>query len=165
MRHLYLIRHAKSDWSDPGLSDFDRPLNARGEKNAPFMGSVLHARAIRPDLILASPAVRAKSTAVSIAEAIGYPPEEIRYDESLYLADPLALETALRRIDDSVRSVFLVAHNPGLTEYVTYLSGYPIDNVPTCGIVEIALPARWSDLTQNSGNFVSFDYPKRHKKS
>lgn len=164
MKRLYLIRHAKSDWSDPSQSDFDRPLNRRGEKNAPFMGKRLALEGITPDLILSSPAVRAAETARIIAGQTHYPLQNILYDETLYLADIEQFQTSLRGISDTVTTLFLVAHNPGLTDFARYLSGYPIENIPTCGLFCVELKeASWKSIAQGSATFVSFDYPKRYE--
>lgn len=164
MKTLYLIRHAKSDWDNPLLSDFDRPLNKRGKKNAPFMGNVLAKARIRPDLILSSPAVRAQMTAIEIAKKVGYKDDSIVYNETLYEADCTAIEYVLQSIPFTQKTVFLIGHNPGLTEFAQYISGYRIENIPTCGIVCVKLQKDdWSSITENSAQFISFDYPKKHK--
>lgn len=164
MKTLYIIRHAKSDWDNPLLSDFDRPLNKRGEKSAPFMGSVLAKAHIQPDLILSSPAVRARMTAIEIAKKVGYKDELIVYDERLYAADCTAIERVLQSILSTQKTVFLIGHNPGLTEFAQYISGHSIENIPTCGIVCVTLKEDdWNTIGENSTKFVSFDYPKNHK--
>lgn len=163
MKTLYLIRHAKSDWSNPLLSDFDRPLNKRGEKDAPFMGKVLAKAHISPDLILSSPAVRAKKTAVKIAKQVNCNTHLIRYDETLYEADYRTIADAVKSIPSTQKTVFLIGHNPGLTELAQYISGHSIDNIPTCGIVCVKLKEDdWRSIGENSTLFVSFDYPKKH---
>lgn len=165
MKTLYIIRHAKSDWSNPFLRDYERPLNKRGKKNAPFMGEVLAQNHVLPDLILSSGAVRAKTTARIIAEKVGYDTEKIVYEESLYLADETAIERLLKKIPSSKKSVFIVGHNPGLTLFAEYISGHEIGNIPTCGIVTVRLKQNeWKNLGRESAEFVSFDYPKKYKK-
>lgn len=165
MKTLYIIRHAKSDWSDPALSDYDRPLNHRGEKDAPMMGKILTALGIRPDLILSSPALRAKTTANTIARETGTAAEAIVRDDTLYLADTEEIVQALRRLPASADTVFLVGHNPGLTEFAEYVSAREIGNIPTCGIVAVRLKQdTWESIGKGSAQFLSFDYPKRHKK-
>jgi len=165
MKTLYLIRHAKSDWSNPLLSDFDRPLNKRGKKDAPFMGSIFAKAHIHPDLILSSPAVRAQMTALEIAKKIGYDSGSILYNETLYAASYDEIQHVLQSISSSQKTVFLIGHNPGLTEFAEYISGYPIENIPTCGIVCVKLKKDdWSSITEYSAQFVSFDYPKKHTK-
>lgn len=166
MKTLYLIRHAKSDWSNPLQSDFDRPLNKRGDKDAPFMGSILAKAHVHPDLILSSPAARAKKTVVEIAKQINYNTHLIRYDETLYEADIMTIEHVVKSIPPTKKTVFILGHNPGLTEFAKYISGYFIENIPTCGIVCVKLKEDdWKSIGKNSTLFVSFDYPKKHKKS
>ncbi|MDH3269487.1 MAG: histidine phosphatase family protein, partial [Ignavibacteria bacterium] len=84
MKTIYLVRHAKSSWKDQGLQDYDRPLNKRGKRDAPFMGEVLNDKKIRPDFIISSSAKRAKKTALEIAAKIGYPHNKILFNEEVY---------------------------------------------------------------------------------
>lgn len=166
MKTLYLIRHAKSDWENPALSDFQRPLNKRGEKNAPFMGEILAKQHIHPDLILSSPALRAKTTALKIAEKVGYATKKIEYRESLYLADILAIEEILKMLPAYHHTVFIIGHNPGLTLFAEYISGIVLENIPTCGVFCVTLKKdEWRTLGQDSADFVSFKYPKLFKGS
>lgn len=161
MKILILVRHAKSSWKDASLADRDRPLNKRGKRDAPEMGRRLAARGAAPDLIVSSPAARALATARIIAEAVGYPVDAIREDERLYLASPAELLEAIRDLDDGYDRVFLFGHNPGLTELVNELSEPAVDNVPTCGLVELRLAAeRWADVSPDTVRRVSFDTPK-----
>ncbi len=163
MKTLTLIRHAKSDWSDLSLSDFDRPLNKRGYKNAPMMGRILSQSTQHPDLILSSPALRAKTTAELIARELHYPIQTIRYDETLYDADPHTIIASLRQVPDTVEHLFLIAHNPGLSEAAEYLCGFAIGDIPTCGIVMMKLKSdSWKSADGECAVFVSLDYPKKH---
>lgn len=163
MKTLYLIRHAKSDWSDPAQSDFNRPLNHRGEKNAPFMGKRLAHASVIPDLIVSSPALRARLTAMAIADQVGYNTDTIRYEESLYLADAETIEQIIRTLPDSVQTVFLVGHNPGLTLFAEAVSAHEVDNIPTCGIFAVTQESEtWKSVRKGSMRFASFDYPKKH---
>lgn len=166
MKTLYLIRHAKSDWDNPALSDFERPLNKRGEKNAPFMGGILAKEKVHPDLILSSPAFRAKTTALRIAEKVGYERQKIDYRESLYLADIRAIEEVVKSLSASEDTVFIVGHNPGLTLFAEYISALRVENIPTCGIFCVTLKKEeWESIGKNSADFVSFHYPKQFKES
>ena len=99
IKKLYIIRHAKSDWSDDTLKDFDRPLNKRGLKNAPFMGSLLKNKNINPDLILSSPALRAITTAEIIANRVEYK-NNIETNKSIYETPYSTLEKIIYEIDD-----------------------------------------------------------------
>jgi len=162
MKTLYLIRHAKSDWSDETLSDFDRPLNKRGMKDAPLMGSHLTDKGIRPDLIISSPALRAKTTALTIAQALSYPLESIRYDHDLYASDPETILSIIRAVSDDIDTLFVFGHNPEFTECANLITGGDINNIPTCGVVEMRLIKEgWKSIGENSAELRGFDFPKK----
>lgn len=161
-RQLTLIRHAKSSWDEAGVKDRDRPLNERGERDAPLMGRRLMARGARPTLILTSPAVRARRTAQVIAREIGYPQEFLQREEDLYLASPDEIVAVIARQDSSFRDLIVCGHNPGLTELANRLTGAGIDNVPTTGVVVIGLDLKsWADLDGAEGELLLFDFPRR----
>ncbi|HZF69723.1 SixA phosphatase family protein, partial [Sulfuricurvum sp.] len=101
MKTLILIRHAKSNWSNPFLHDFDRELNARGLKDAPMMGTILAQKNIHPDLILSSPALRAQATAIEIARKLSFPEAAITYDSSLYESDIETVFKVIRNVPDT----------------------------------------------------------------
>jgi phosphohistidine phosphatase len=119
------MRHAKSDWHSAARSDFDRPLNPRGSKDAVRMGQWLHQQNITPSLILSSPAQRAKQTALAVAEAMGLEQERVQFNKELYLADRATLLNVLHTVPDTTDSVMLVAHNPGMDDLVDWLAPEP----------------------------------------
>jgi phosphohistidine phosphatase len=161
MKLLTLIRHAKSSWKDGDLSDFERPLNARGKRDAPVMGKRLAAVAPPPDLMLASPAARARHTAELIAAEAGLE-AVLRFEKGLYLASPGQMLSLAQDQDDSIEHLALVAHNPGTTDLANILADANIQNVPTCGIVRIELQIGcWRDAAPGRAHVVAFDYPKR----
>ena len=161
MKTLILVRHAKSSWKHPGLPDRLRPLNKRGQHDAPVMGKRLAKREITPDLIVSSPAARAMATAESIAREIGHPEEEIRADERLYGASAFELLEIIQELDDALEHVMLIGHNPGLTDLANDL-GCDIDNIPTCGIVEMEFDTdSWAHVDDVDPACVDFDYPKK----
>lgn len=163
MKKIYLIRHAKSSWSEEGVSDFDRPLNKRGKKDLPFMANRLKEFGIKPDLILSSPAKRAQKSAKTIAEIIDYKTTKISYDESLYDSSYTTYRYLLDSLDNKLNSVFIVAHNPTLTEVGERLSGAILTNIPTCSIVCIEFDVKsFQDIKEESGKIIFFDYPKKH---
>jgi len=165
-RQLTLLRHAKSSWEDASVRDRDRPLNKRGERDAPLMGHRLRAREVRPALILMSPAIRTRRTAQIVAREIGYPVEFLQQEEDLYLASAKQIVEVLARQDGSFRDIVVCGHNPGITDLANQLTGAGIDNVPTTGIVIIGLDLdRWADLAKAEGRLVLFDYPKRDSTS
>jgi len=163
MKTLYLIRHAKSSWGDLSLSDFDRPLNERGKRNAPFMGKIIRSKGIKPDLIVSSPAKRAYSTAKKIAKEIGYKTENIKTESSIYEADVRTLLKVVNELSANAKTVMLFGHNPGFTDFTNYLSGANISNIPTCGMVCIRFStSKWEEISRDTGTFTEFDYPKNY---
>ena len=162
MKLLTLIRHAKSSWKQAGIDDFDRPLNGRGERDAPRMGKRLADAGAVPDLIISSSARRALRTAQVIAEQLGIDPADVVLGSNLYLASPGQMLDTLRGLDPSLRHAALVAHNPGIGDLLNGLTGCRIDNVPTCGIARLRLDVeRWSQTDLGVAELLEFDYPKR----
>jgi phosphohistidine phosphatase len=163
MKRLYLIRHAKSSWNNPDLADSERPLNKRGKRDAPFMGKCLKKYEAHPDLIMSSPAKRALKTANIIAKEIGFPKGKIVSNESMYMGSVATLFEVIRNIDESYNHVMLFGHNPDLTNLAEYLTNYPVDNIPTCGIFCMDFDIdSWKDISEGKGTLVFFDYPKKH---
>ena len=162
MRSLTLMRHAKSNWSDPSLEDFDRPLNSRGQGDAPRMGRRLQNQRFRVDRMVSSPANRAHTTAKLLAKEIDYPSEEIILEPSIYEASSKTLIQVIRSFPDASKRILMIGHNPGFTDTVTRLTGNPFENLPTCGIVHLSFrPASWAQAENNCCDLVFFDYPKR----
>lgn len=160
-RLLLICRHAKSSWQDPTLADFDRPLNRRGERDAPKMGQRLAKRQINPDLIMTSPAVRALRTALHYADQLRYPEERLRLNRDQYLATVPTLIELLRQTDDQARVVLIVGHNPESTELANALGSLAIENIPTGGIVALKLDlSTWRELAPGIATLLFFDYPK-----
>lgn len=162
-RTLVLVRHAKSSWVNPLQSDFERSLNERGEQDAPRMGERLQHLNIIPDLIISSTAKRAKQTAKKIAQPLGYSDEKILLVDKLYHCIPSVLEEVINEVDYSYNTIFIVAHNPGITDFVNELvPGFSIDNMPTCGIVAAHIEAEeWSDFGFAKKEVFLFEYPKK----
>ena len=162
MKTLYIVRHAKSSWSDPSLSDHDRPLNNRGKKNAPEMGLRLKHLGILPDVMISSSANRALTTAREIASAIGYPQENITITRDLYHAGENNILHMLHSLDNSYNSVMIFGHNPGFTWFANALGDLDIDNIPTAGIVSLQFDVdSWFQLAYGKGKLEFFDYPKK----
>lgn len=158
---LYLIRHAKSDWSVNGQKDFDRELNSRGYNDAPRMGRKLYDLNVKPDIIISSPAARAKLTAELIAEQIKYETDKIIFEEEIYEASVRTLLAVINTIDDQFASAAIFGHNPGLTYLAEYLTKKTIGNIPTCGVVEISFKLdSWKEISGDLGKMNWFIYPK-----
>jgi len=163
MKQLILVRHAKSSWSDPGQRDFDRPLNARGERNAPEMAARLAARGLRPQLIVASGARRALATAQLMAREFGYPKQDIEIVDALYEASPAVWLAQIAALPPRVDRALMVGHNPELTELANRLCpDARIDNVPTCGVLVLDFAVRdWASTAATRPSAWDFDYPRR----
>jgi phosphohistidine phosphatase len=146
VKRLLILRHAKSSWADSSISDWQRPLNERGRRDAPRAGQWLRERSLVPDVIITSDAVRARTTAEAVAEAAGYS-QEIIVEPSLYHAKPADLLAVLRGVRSEARTVLVVGHNPGLEELVQQLTGEGHD-LPTAALVHIAMAiAGWGEIT------------------
>lgn len=164
MKTLYLIRHAKSSWANPGLDDIDRPLNKRGKRDAPFMGGRLYRYGVRPDIIYTSPAKRARKTAKHIALALEYPLTAIEQHGDIYTSDLQRLLGVVRKTSQPVNTLFLVGHNYVITDLAEYLTAKQLGNIPTCGIVGISFAQEtWREIAAGEGTLLFFDYPKKHK--
>ena len=163
MKTLTLIRHAKSSWSNPDLDDFDRPLNKRGSRNAPFMGTVLRSRRTEFDQVFSSPAKRAIETAKIICAEIGYEPDRIEQVEALYHVSAEDLLKFVHGVSDDFDNIAVVGHNPGLNDLANSLATQHVENIPTAGIVVFADNAgRWRDFGRKKMKITEFDYPKKH---
>ncbi len=160
MQHLYLIRHAKSSWADPGLDDFHRPLNQRGEKAVVLMGLRLAEAGIVPQLIVASTAARTRATASALAHAVGYHALDIRYDDDLYLGSEAYHYRLLETLFATVDSIFLVGHNNTISYAAAHLSGRDLGIVPTCGIVALEYDGKGFSPLPGRGKLQFYWYPK-----
>ena len=165
MKTLYLLRHAKSSWDDPSLSDIDRPLNKRGRRDAPFMGEILVKKLKPPQLIYSSPANRAITTALTIAESFNIDKKTIIKDQRIYDAAVSDLVRIISSTSDEYDTIMFFGHNPTFTLTSNYLSDKFIDNIPTCGLVQIDFNINsWQDIDVDKGKLVLFEYPKKYLK-
>jgi phosphohistidine phosphatase len=160
-KRLLLIRHAKSDWGNPSLKDFDRPLNKRGHANAPEMAQRLAKQQIFPDQIVSSPALRALTTANYFAKEWGIKPPDIKTNQDIYEAGVRTLLGVVNQLDDQKDIIALFGHNPGFTDFANYLSNLDIDNMPTCSVVMLEFPFdEWKMVSNGTAKVLLFDYPK-----
>jgi len=162
MKTLILVRHAKSDWGSPTLSDHERPLNERGQNDLPRMGETLAERGISADAILTSTAVRARSTAAAIAAAIGFPTERIVEDEGLYLASASRILLKLSRIPEDAQVAMVFGHNPGLHESVQILAKEAwVPEFPTLAVAILDLQVGfWGELERGCGRLAALLKPR-----
>lgn len=160
MKKILLVRHAKSSW-DFNIEDFDRPLNDRGHSAAPEMAKRLLKKDVAIDAFISSPAVRALSTAEYFAKAYDVKAKHIQTIPSLYHAAPEAFFSVIEELDDSLKTIAIFSHNPGITEFANQQTDTRIDNMPTCGIFAIKADIKhWKDYRSAQKTFWFFDYPK-----
>ena len=154
-RQLLILRHAKSSWADGPADDWERPLNERGERDAPRVGALLRAQRLVPDLMVTSDAVRAETTARAVAGAADYLGKIVLSPE-LYHASPTAIVDVIRALPGTARLVLLVGHNPGMADLVRRLTNESID-LPTATLVHLDLAVNdWNDVTL-SGQAILLD--------
>jgi phosphohistidine phosphatase len=168
MKRLYLLRHAKSDRSDPGATDIDRPLNARGRRAASAIGRYLRRHKLAPDLIFCSAARRARETWEHAAPQLKLD-VPIEFSERLYLAVPHRILDLIRQLPESVNAVLLVGHNPGLHVLAMELIGAGDagerrrlqSKFPTAAllVVDFETP-HWRDIVAGSGRLEQFVAPR-----
>lgn len=163
MKTVYFVRHAKSSWKDGSLRDFDRPLNKRGLRDAPFMANLMKEKGIQPDAIISSPANRAYTTATYFAKALGIEENQIIKEEEIYEAYYSTVLSIVQKQAKNIDILVVFGHNPAFTNLANLFTRNYIDNVPTCGIIEISANIeKWSELNEETGNVVNFLYPKKY---
>ncbi len=161
MKTIFLIRHAKSDWSIPGLADADRPLNQRGYADAHRVGRLLAKEKKESLVLVSSPAIRALSTAMIIAKEINYHPNKIQIHTELYEADAGDYESVISLIDDKFVTAFIFGHNPTISEVVAKLSGTNAVELPTCAVSVIDFSMKeWGEIPGNTGHLKTQVFPK-----
>lgn len=168
-RRLLLLRHAKSSWADPGLADFDRPLNKRGVRAAPLMAQYIGAKGLRPDLVFCSAALRTRQTWDLVAAELGGE-TTVKVLKSLYLASPSRLLAAVRQAPDEVARLMVLGHNPGLERFAAELCGPGsdrkalarlADKFPTCALAVIRFDSEgWSKVARGGGRLERFVVPR-----
>ncbi|HAY87868.1 MAG TPA: phosphohistidine phosphatase [Bacteroidetes bacterium] len=159
MKHILLMRHAKSDWNSESLNDHERPLNKRGIQDAPKIATEIIKRGIIPELMLVSDAKRTQETWNLISPF--FAGVQTKFDAELYLASPKIIQTKLEEVHHLVDTVLLLAHNPGITEAFYSLANVQIDNVPTAGVGCIRLYTDdFKTLKTCKKELVYFTYPK-----
>jgi phosphohistidine phosphatase len=164
MKTLLLMRHAKSSWKDQGLRDEERPLNKRGLKDAPLMGSLLYEKELTPQRILSSTAERSRQTAEIVAESSRYI-GEIDFLDGFYLAEPGAYLEAVMRLPESLERVMLIGHNPGL-EGLLQMFSRQVESLPTAAVAHLVLPVhKWIEVNEDTAaSLVDIFRPRELKK-
>jgi phosphohistidine phosphatase len=169
VKTLWLLRHAKASAGGDGLADRERPLSKRGRDAAARIGRHLAEREVHPDLVLCSPSLRTRETIELVASALGAE-LSIDYDDDLYLASERDLRHSVEQVPESVASVMLVGHNPGLAELALQLAarGHPValaelhEKFPTGALAELRIQSqRWSHFARGGCDLVAFVTPKQ----
>lgn len=164
MKTLLLIRHAKSGWDDPSLSDFDRTLTERGKSDAKMMAQRIKEQSIDIDSFVSSPAKRAKKTAKIFMKELKKNVEEILLIPDLYEASVNNFYSTIENLEDTRNVVAVFAHNPGITEFVNSLKCSPVYNMPTCAVFALKIKTNyWKDFHEAEKQFLFFDYPKNQE--
>lgn len=162
MKTLVIVRHGKSSWDDPFLSDHQRPLAKRGLRDAPKMGVRLAEWGPPVDRVISSSAVRALATAELVTSEMGLPWDEILVEDDLYHATEIEMLELIQEQEDYLDGLMLFGHNPGMTYLVNDLSDLDLDNLPTCGVVILQFEVEsWSEIGDVIASSAEFDYPKR----
>ena len=156
MHTLMLLRHAKSDWSI-FVSDHKRPLNKRGKKDVPVMAQRLKSRSYKPDRIVSSSALRARSTAEVFSAILEC---DCIVDDALYEAKKSSIIDIIREMDEEIKDLIFVGHNPTWEMLAEYLTGESI-TMPTCSMVQISFDCKWKDVSAGNGKITYQDYPKK----
>jgi phosphohistidine phosphatase len=159
MKTLYLLRHAEASRIEPGLGDFDRPLDGRGKEAAPLVGRHIREKNLRVDLLVSSPAVRARQTAALVKEAAGLS-AELLYDERIYEADAARLLEVVTQAAESADALLLVGHNPGMEELLALLTG-EARRMQTAALACVALGVeKWGKARAGAGRLEWHVRPK-----
>lgn len=165
-RNIIIMRHAKSDWNNHSLADFDRPLNKRGFKDAPRMAQWMLSQKLKPDLLISSPALRARQTATEVIKHSELDDASVVFDKRMYLASVNTLLSIIREVDSEYRTIMLVGHNPGLENLAIQLTH---DELPlqangslmtTANIFHFRVSVPWSDLKSKQAEFIQLIRPK-----
>jgi phosphohistidine phosphatase len=159
-RQLVLVRHAKSSWDDPTLTDHERPLARRGRKALPRMRGHLEELKIRPDVVLCSSARRTQETFDGIRNALAGKPE-VKFEDGLYGASADEMLSRLKQLSDDVRCAMVVGHNPGMEDLGDLLtSGGDVDAVPTGAIALLSFTGSWRDLEASAASLDDIWRPR-----
>lgn len=162
MKTIYIIRHAKSSWSLGDVTDFERPLNERGNRDAPEMAKRMIDKNIQIDLFVSSTAKRAKQTCEHFCNVFFVNNNKIQFLDRLYHATPSTIQAVIESLDNRYNSVAIFTHNPGITDFVNDLiPDVRIDNMPTCAIFcAESDTSDWKTFSNGEKKMLFFDYPK-----
>lgn len=162
MKTVYLVRHAKSSWDSNVSSDFDRPLNERGKRDAPIMGERLLELKAKIDGLISSPAKRARKTAEAFAKVHGFKEKHITFEPKLYEASHQAFYDVIENADKKIDRLAIFGHNPGITDFVNELTETVVDNMPTAAVFAVSAETDdWKNFREAKKKMLFFEYPKK----
>ncbi|MBX7162066.1 MAG: histidine phosphatase family protein [Saprospiraceae bacterium] len=160
-KEIFFIRHAKSDWSEPGMRDFERPLNGRGNKDASSIGEFLKSKIKVPYYIYCSSSQRTRETCQHFVKIWNTDSDAINFEDSLYHGSLADFKSSIRSTNDEFHHIVLIAHNPTMDELVRMLTKYAIYDMPTCGVIQTTYRLNsWRDFDFQYLNFVDRYVPK-----
>lgn len=161
MKKLFLLRHARTEDKQPGQKDIERELTAVGLQNATRMGMNFKKKQIQFDIIICSPAERAKTTALLIAEQIKYDTSRIHFNEDIYEASARTLLQVVNKFKDDWNQVLLVGHNPSISYLAEFFTKQDIGDMTSCGVVEIHFDSnQWVETSEGTGELIGYEYPE-----
>lgn len=166
MRHLLILRHAKSDWYSSAATDFERPLSERGQSDAPRVGRWLRHEGLVPDYVISSTAKRARETTLCVCREVAYRDENVEWESRVYAATIQVLRDVLALCPSDKKTVLLVGHNPGLEELMLFLAAGTLNAsddglLKTATLAHLAMPDDWTDLSEGSAHLVSLTRPRQ----
>ena len=162
MKSLIIVRHCKSSWTDPNLSDFERPLNNRGNFDGELMSNYLRDKEKKIDKLISSTSKRTRLTTKYFSQKINF--ESIDYLDALYHASYLDIINIIMEVENNLNLIMVIGHNPGLTELINYYTDMNLYNLPTTGIVKIKFKvSNWIDISKNKGFVIYRKFPKELK--
>lgn len=165
-RELLILRHAKSDWDGDSRDDLARPLSKRGKKDAPRVGAWMYREGLVPNLVVSSPAERARQTTLEVCKGLDYKRKSVVWDETIYEASVEVLLDVLRHYPSGPRTILLVGHNPGLEGLLSHLAGDDLEDLardkplPTAALARLEMPEDWTDLAPGCAQILSITLPK-----
>ena len=156
MKNLYLLRHAKSSWDDFALKDFDRPLSTRGIQDADLMGNFFKSKRKGLDLVVSSPSKRTKET---LDHFFNKTTQNIIFDETIYHSSEQNIYSVLKYVEEDIKSLMIVGHNPSMHEFSESFSGQFIEKFSTCGLASFEFDDEWANVSEDSGSLIEFKIP------
>ena len=162
MKSLIIVRHCKSSWADLSLSDFDRPLNKRGNIDGELMSNYLREKEKKIDKLILSTSKRTRLTSKYFTEKIHF--DSISYIDELYHASYSDIINIISKVENNFNSIMVIGHNPGLTELINQYTNMNIYNLPTTGVVKVEFKEnKWKRITENKGKIIYKKFPKELK--